>query len=63
MTKLKYKRVWDVAFTNKDGKVIDITQIDEKKASLAWELFEEFGHTKQKGDKILWQPDWEEIEE
>lgn len=58
----KRKRVWNVTFVNKEGDTIDTTQIDEKRASLAWELFEEFGHTKQKGDKIQWEADWEIIE-
>jgi hypothetical protein len=60
---VKRKRVWNVTFINKNEDVIDETQIDEKSAKLAWELFKEFGHTKQKGDKIVWDGDWENIDE
>lgn len=56
------KRVWNVTFVNKQGDTIDETQIDEKVSSLAWELFKEFGHTKQKGDKLVWEGDWEDAD-
>lgn len=55
----KRKRVWTVIYLNSDGEQIDQTQIDEKRASLAWELFKEFGHKKKKGIKLEWQPEWE----
>lgn len=60
-SRTKRKRVWTVIFLNADGEQIDQTQIDEKRASLAWSLFKEFGHTKEKGMTLEWQPDWEEI--
>ncbi len=59
----KRKRVWNVTFVDKDGEVIDETQIDEKRASLAWSLFKEFGHTKEKGMKLEWEADWEEVDD
>ncbi len=59
----KYKRVFNVSYLDKEGEIIDKTQIDEKSAKLAWELFKEFGHTKEKGMKLSWEKDWEEIDE
>jgi len=59
----KKKRVWTVIFLDSEGEQIEETQIDEKKASLAWSLFEEFGHEKKKGMKLEWQPEWEFIED
>jgi hypothetical protein len=55
----KRKRVWNVTFVNKEDEVIDRTQIDEKSAKLAWDLFGEFGHTKENWVKIKWEKDWE----
>ncbi len=59
----KRKRVWNVMLIDSDDEQIDQTQIDEKKASLAWELFKEFGHEKKKGMRLEWQPEWEVIED
>ena len=58
----KQKRVWNVTYLDKDGEQIDQTQIDEKNASLAWELFAEFGHTKEKGMKLEWEAAWEDMD-
>lgn len=49
------KKAWNVYYIDKDGEQIDQTQIDEKSAKLAWELFEEFGHKKTKGNRIEWE--------
>lgn len=57
----KRKRVWNVAFVNKENEVIDRTQIDEKSPELAWDLFAEFGHTKENWIEIKWEKDWEII--
>jgi hypothetical protein len=62
MSKRTHKRVWDVTYLDENGESIDSTQIDEKRAKLAWELFAEFGHTKQRGYKLEWTPAWEEID-
>lgn len=51
----KAKTVYNVFYFDKDGEQIDQTQIDEKKAKLAWELFKEFGHTKKKGMYLEWE--------
>jgi hypothetical protein len=56
-------KVWNVSFFDKDGEQIDQTQIDEKKPKLAWELFKEFGHTKEKGMYLEWEEDFEEVDE
>lgn len=53
------KTVYDVTYFRKDGDVIDTTQIDEENNELAWELFKEFGHTKQDGDYL----EFEEVDE
>jgi len=50
---MKNKKKPEVAFNvfyfTKTGKQIDQTQIDEPDEKLAWELFEEFGHKRNKG--------------
>lgn len=46
------KTVYNVAYLNKKGELIDDTQIDEKNKKLAWDLFKEFGHKRKKGDRI-----------
>ena len=58
---MKKATVYNVSYLDKDGKLIDQTQIDEKSAKLAWELYKEFGHTKKKGDYLEWSKDTEEI--
>lgn len=55
----KTKTVYNVSFYTLTEKLIDQTQIDEKSDELAWELFAEFGHTKEEGMYL----DWEEVEE
>lgn len=52
--------VYNVFYFDKDDEQIDQTQIDEKDEKLAWELFKEFGHTKEKGMYIEWEEDQEE---
>lgn len=47
--------VWNITYFDKDGEVIDQTQIDEKNEELAWELFAKFGHTKEPGMYIEWE--------
>ena len=61
--KKKTIKVWNVFYFDKNGEQIDQTQIDEKKAKLAWELFKEFGHIKKKGMYIEWEEDTEEVDE
>jgi hypothetical protein len=56
----KINIVYDVTYFDKDGEQIDQTQIDEKNEVLAWELFAEFGHTKEPGMYLEWE---EAIEE
>lgn len=51
--------VYNVTYFDKDGEQIDQTQIDEKNEELAWELFAEFGHTKEPGIYL----EWEEVED
>lgn len=63
MAKKKFKTVYNVSYLNKDGELIDQTQIDEKSAKLAWELFKEFGHKKKKGDYLEWSEDKEEVDD
>lgn len=55
LLKKKAKTVYNVYFLDKDEEVIDQTQVDEKKAKLAWDLFKEFGHTRTKGMKLEWE--------
>lgn len=54
MSKKKAK-VFDVTFFDKDGEQIDQTQVDEQNDELAWELFAEFGHTKEEGMYLEWE--------
>lgn len=54
--------VYNVTYFKTDGEQIDSTQIDEKSEQLAWELFSEFGHTKQEGDYIEFEPVSEEVD-
>jgi hypothetical protein len=61
--KKKTQKVWNVFYYTKDDELIDQTQIDEKSAKLAWELLEEFGHKKKKGDYLEWEEDEEEVDE
>jgi len=49
---------YNVSYFDKDGELIDSTQIDEKDEKLAWGLFEEFGHKKEKGTYL----EFEEVE-
>lgn len=53
--KKKVKTVYNVFYFDKDENQIDQTQIDEKSEQLAWELFKEFGHTKEEGMYIEWE--------
>ncbi len=55
------KLVYDISYYTEDGEFIDETQIDEKNEQLAWELFAEFGHTKEPGMYIEWEPVTEEF--
>ena len=48
-------KVWNVYFYDKEGELIDQTQIDEKDEKLAWNLFKEFGHTKSAGVHLKWE--------
>jgi hypothetical protein len=59
----KTQTVYNVSFLDKDGEQIDQTQIDEKSDELAWELFKEFGHTKEKGMYLEWEEEEEEMDE
>jgi hypothetical protein len=59
----KTQTVYNVFYFDKDGEQIDQTQIDEKSSKLAWELFKEFGHTKEKGMYLKWEEEEEEIED
>jgi hypothetical protein len=59
----KTQTVYNVSFLDKDGEQIDQTQIDEKSDDLAWELFKEFGHTKEKGMYLEWEEEEEEMDE
>jgi hypothetical protein len=61
--KKKTQKVYNVFYYDKDDELIDQTQIDEKSAKLAWELFKEFGHTKKKGTYLEWEEDEEEVDE
>lgn len=52
------KKVYNVTFYDVDDEPIDDTQIDEQNEDLAWQLFEEFGHTKEPGMYL----EFEEVE-
>lgn len=54
--------VYNVAYFKASGEQIDSTQIDEKSEQLAWELFKEFGHTKEEGDYIEFEATTEEVD-
>ncbi len=42
------------------GEIIDVTSLDEQNKTLAEELFfEEFGHTRQKGDVVMFLRSYE----
>lgn len=56
------KTVYNVAFLDENGEHIDDTQIDEKSSELAWQLFEEFGHTKKDGYTLEWEETTEDDE-
>lgn len=47
--------VWKVVYLDKDGEYIDETEVDEKDDELAWDLFKEFGHKKEKGTYLQWE--------
>lgn len=51
----KKNTAYNVFYFDKDDEQIDQTQIDEKNETLAWELFKEFGHTKEEGMYIEWE--------
>ena len=59
----KTQTVYNVSLLDKDGEQIDQTQIDEKSDELAWELFAEFGHTKEAGMYLDWEEEEEEMDE
>jgi hypothetical protein len=49
-------RVWNVSLFRKNGDFVDSTQVDEKKESLAKELFYgDFEINKIKGDRLEWE--------
>ncbi len=52
MTKAKTNKAFNIYYFNSEGEQLDQTQIDENNEELAWMLFEEFGHTRQTGDRI-----------
>lgn len=54
--------VWNVFYYDKNGEVMDITQIDEKDEELAWSLFEEFGHERKEGDYLDFVATTEEVD-
>lgn len=49
------KMVYNVSYMDKEGEVVDSTQVDEKDEELAWDLFREFGHTKKPGMYLEWE--------
>jgi chromosome segregation and condensation protein ScpB len=59
----KTQTVYNVSFYTLTNKFIDQTQIDEKSDELAWELFAEFGHTKEAGMYLDWEEEEEEMDE
>lgn len=61
--KKKTQKVYNVFYYDKDDEQIDQTQIDERSAKLAWELFKEFGHTKKEGMYLEWEDDEEDDDE
>ena len=48
-------KVWNVYYYDKEGELIDQTQVDEKDEKLAWDLFKEFGHKKSPGIHLKWE--------
>lgn len=52
-------KVYTVRYFDKDEVEIDQTQIDSKDDELAWQLFDEFGHTREEGTYL----EYEEVDE
>ena len=42
--------VYNIDYLRKNGDVIDSTQLDENNPELIWDMFNEFGHERKKGD-------------